>query len=968
MIRSRRRRTALLAVGALVAAGLVAAPTSPAQAQTGCRVDYQTNDWTSGQGQGGFTAQVTITNLGPAISSWNLTFTFPAGQRIDHGWSARWSQSGSQVTASNEGWNGNLGTGASTTIGFNGSWTGSNPAPTDFALNGVACNGQQPPANQPPTVSITSPADGAEFTAPADVTVTASASDPDGSVVRVEFYRNGSLVGSDTTAPYSYTHTSLPAGEYVLLARAVDDDGATSDDSVTVTVGASTEPTVLTTVTTVNFTEGNTGSFGVRLSHQPSGNVTVTTTRSSGSTAITVDSGATLTFTPQNWSTPQEVVLWAPEGAAGESAQFTVSAPGHVPATVTANVQSGGDGDSVWVDRFFEQYDKIKNSGYFSPENVPYHAVETMIVEAPDHGHETTSEAFSFWLWLEATYGRLTGDWQPFNTAWNVMETYIIPDQQLQPTNANYNPNDPATYAPEFNDVRSYPSPLDFNVPVGQDPIADELRQAYGSPNVYGMHWLMDVDNVYGFGRCGDGQPGPAMINTYQRGPEESVFETIPHPSCERFNWGGPNGFLDLFIDDEQYAQQWRFTNAPDADARAVQAAYWALVWAKEQGNESQISGAVANAAKMGDWLRYAFFDKYFKRVGNCVGPNQCPAGTGKDSAHYLLSWYYAWGGGIGADWAFRIGSSHTHQGYQNPMAAWVLAGNVPELRPQSQTGASDWQQSLDRQLEYFQWLQSPEGAIAGGATNSWDGQYGTPPPGTPTFYGMFYDEDPVFHDPPSNQWFGFQVWSMQRVAEYLYVTGDARAQAILDKWVPWAISHTTIGPNGDYEVPSEMRWSGAPDTWNPNNPGSNSNLSVQVVSYTQDVGVTSGLARTLMWYAAATNDTVAQDTARQLIEALYANSDPIGIAVEETRADFDRLNQEVYVPQGYRGTMPNGDVIEPGATFDSIRSFYHNDPDWPQVQAYIDGTGPAPTFRLHRFWAQADIAMAFADYALLFE
>ena len=30
------------------------------------------------------------------------------------------------------------------------------------------------------------------------------------------------------------------------------------------------------------------------------------------------------------------------------------------------------------------------------------------MVEAPDHGHETTSEAFSFWIWLEAQYGRVT--------------------------------------------------------------------------------------------------------------------------------------------------------------------------------------------------------------------------------------------------------------------------------------------------------------------------------------------------------------------------------------------------------------------------------------------------------------------------------------------------------------------------------------------------------------------------------
>jgi len=49
-----------------------------------------------------------------------------------------------------------------------------------------------------------------------------------------------------------------------------------------------------------------------------------------------------------------------------------------------------------------------------------------------------------------------------------------------------------------------------------------------------------------------------------------------------------------------------------------------------------------------------------------------------------------------------------------------------------------------------------------------------------------------------------------------------------------------------------------------------------------------------------------------------------------------------------------------------SIRSFYQNDPAWPQIQAYLNG-GAAPTFQYHRFWAQSDIAMAFADYGSLF-
>src|SRR5690606_18999153 len=74
-----------------------------------------------------------------------------------------------------------------------------------------------------------------------------------------------------------------------------------------------------------------------------------------------------------------------------------------------------------------------------------------------------------------------------------------------------------------------------------------------------------------------------------------------------------------------------------------------------------------------------------------------------------------------------------------------------------------------------------------------------------------------------------------------------------------------------------------------------------------------------------------------------------------------------VYLPPACSGTVPNGDQIVPGATSDRIRSFYHNAPDWPQVEAYLNNQGPPPSFEIHRFWAQSDIAMAFADYGMLF-
>ncbi len=143
----RRRAVALAGVSALVAGGLVTIPVTAAHAATQCAVTYTTNDW-----QGGFTANLTITNTGDPLNGWTLGFTFPdANQRVQQGWAARWSQSGRNVTAQNESYNGSLATGASASIGFNGSWGSSNPRPTSFTINGVTCGGTPPPTTPPPT-------------------------------------------------------------------------------------------------------------------------------------------------------------------------------------------------------------------------------------------------------------------------------------------------------------------------------------------------------------------------------------------------------------------------------------------------------------------------------------------------------------------------------------------------------------------------------------------------------------------------------------------------------------------------------------------------------------------------------------------------------------------------------------------------------------------------------------------------
>ncbi|MET9903702.1 glycoside hydrolase family 48 protein [Streptomyces sp. NPDC006446] len=962
---SRRLWTAVVAALALPLTTLTTGTTPAHAAAVQCSVDYKTNDWGSG-----FTADLTITNRGTdAINGWTLTYAYTGNQTLTNGWNGTWSQSGKTVTAKNAAWNGTIAAGAAVTAGAQFTYSGSNTAPASYAVNGTTCAG----AHQPPITVLTSPAAGAVYTQGDAVPLAATAAAADGATIgKVEFYDDTTLLGTDTSSPYTLSASGLAVGSHSLVAKAYDSLGA-SADSTPVGITVASGPAVVASPTQLGVQQGNSGTFGVKLSTQPSANVTVGVTRTEGNTGLSVTGGSSLAFTPSNWNTAQTVTIGADASGTG-SATFTASATGHAKATVTVTELAAS---KAYDARFLDLYGKITNpaNGYFSPEGIPYHSVETLIVEAPDQGHETTSEAYSYLIWLQAMYGKVTGDWSKFNAAWTTMETYMIPTHADQPTNSFYNASKPATYAPELDTPNEYPAKLDTGVSVGPDPIASELKSAYGTDDVYGMHWLQDVDNTYGYGnepgKCeaGPTATGPSYINTFQRGVQESVWETVPQPTCDAFKYGGKNGYLDLFTGDSSYAKQWKYTDAPDADARAVQAAYWADLWAKAQGKSGDVSATIGKAAKMGDYLRYAMYDKYFKKIGSCVGPSTCPAGTGKDASHYLLSWYYAWGGATdtSAGWAWRIGSSHTHGGYQNPLAAYALSTNA-DLKPKSATGASDWATSLTRQLEFYRWLQSNEGAIAGGATNSWAGRYATPPAGTPTFYGMYYDQQPVYHDPPSNQWFGFQAWSMERVAEYYQQTGNASAKAVLDKWVSWALSKTTINPDGTYQIPSTLQWSGAPDTWNASSPGANSGLHVTVADYTNDVGVAAAYAKTLSYYAAKSGNTQAKTTAKALLDGMWSNyQDGLGIAVPETRADYNRFDDSVYVPSGWTGTMPNGDAVNSSSTFASLRSFYKNDPAWSKIESYLAG-GAAPSFTYHRFWAQADIALAMGSYAELLE
>jgi hypothetical protein len=971
------------------ASALLPAPRAAAAAAAvpACTVNYSANSWSTG-----FTASITITNNGPAITAWTLGYSYTGNQALAQGWSGNWTQSGRNVTVTNANWNGSLGTGASTQIGANFSYSGTNTAPTVFTINGTTCTGPVA-AQPPPTVSITSPAGASIFTPGSAISLAATATaGGSGTITSVSFYASTSattntLIGVSTTAPYAVQWTNVPAGSYSLTAVAADNQNQTTTSSpVAITVEG---PSIVVSPSTLTVQQGHTATFAVALSSQPAASVTVTVAGSSTDPDLTVSAGGTLSFTTANWSTPQTVTVAAGTNSAdvGGHATFTATATGYNAGSVAVTESAASSGYDTW---FTALYTQIKNpaNGYFSPKGIPYHSVETLLVEAPDYGHETVSETYSYWLWLEADYGRVTGDWTGFTNAWTNMETYMIPGASAQPGQSTYNPSSPAEYGPNAAFPNNYPVALNSSVPVGHDPLSAELTSTYGTSNIYAPMWIMDTDNRYGFGQCEDGTSTPSWINTYQRGPMESVWDTIPQPDCDMLKFGGPNGFLDLFNNGGgSFTSQYKYTDAPDADARMIQAAYWADTFAKSQGKTSSVSGTLAKAAKLGDFLRYSMFDKYFKQItATCsqLGSVACPAGTSKTNEDtYLMSWYYAWGGASTGAWSWRISGESIHQGYQNPLAAWALSTDT-SLIPLSPTAKADWATSLTTQLNFTQWLQSSEGAIAGGVTNSWAGNYGDvtkPPAGDTTFDGMYYTPTPEYMNPPSNQWFGFQTWPMERFAEYYYTTGNAQAGAILAKWVAWAQSVATVNTTtGAICLPGQLNWTGQPGanyTSGSTPPPANTGLHVSVSGgCSNDVGVAASLAKVYEYYAAKSGNTAAETAAQNIIDVIHKfNGDSLGYSNPETRTDYKNFTvaynttnyEGVYIPPGWTGTYPGGVALSSSTnTFLSIRPWYTSDPQWPLVQAYLNG-GAAPVFHYHRLWTEVEVATAFDSFAQLF-
>ena len=670
--------------------------------------------------------------------------------------------------------------------------------------------------------------------------------------------------------------------------------------------------------------------------------------------------------------------------------------------TTSKRTKANRYGDSTYAQRFMSMYDDVitngqangylsKNDGGSGSFGIPYHSKEEVIIEAPDYGHETTSEAMSYLVWVAAMHdnivansgenfsGATTGD---LAKAWKTMEV-MIPDVQDSFWNAS---SVSAQYCGEYDTPEQCPDAWAGEASkTASNPIFNKFTSVYrgknGQGGLYLMHWLADVDNWYGFD--GKGSTDFTFINTFQRGEQESCWETVPFPCIEEKKFGNAQqGIKGIFNRDTTVTNQWAYTNAPDAEDRAIQGVFDANQW-KVATNDLN-----AKASEMGDELRNNMYDKYYQEIStNTTWQNN--GASGDSSKHYLMNWYTSWGGALkstGQDWCWQIGCSHAHEFYQNPLAAYALLTDLSSGM-KADGAKTDYTKSLERQLEFYLWLQSKDGPIAGGATNSYKGRYETYPAGVPTFYGMMYVEHPVYADPGSNHWTGNQVWAVQRLAELYYwvkkngdktgvrpggMTMEAALEQILDKWCAWFVNNTILtsnsdGTNRDFYMPSNLDWSGAPDTWN-GRATSNSGLGCTITGYgNTDLGCISSLANTLTYYAAAkgvketdissfkqtdvggsfnfniegasnvkkgTKVYTAGDSAlpkaslylaQQLIDRAWDRGrDNYGMSRTEHNGSLARFfSQDVFIPKSYNGTMPNGDKLANGATFESIRSNY---------------------------------------------
>ncbi|MBI5383955.1 MAG: PQQ-dependent sugar dehydrogenase [Verrucomicrobia bacterium] len=214
-----------------------------------------------------------------------------------------------------------------------GTWNPGDPNPP--ALISLPGDPNSTP-NEPPSVSLASPTNGAVFAAPASVTFEAAASDSDGTVVKVDFYDGVAFLGSATTAPFSLTAELWLPGNRLLTAVATDNRGGrTTSVAVTVTVEADTNALPRVDVTDRAFLpETLTVNVGQTVTWTSRGSLNHSVTSTEGLFSagfLTNGDGSTYEVTFTNAGTYRYFCAYHTSGSISSQRGTIIVLPGAVP-------------------------------------------------------------------------------------------------------------------------------------------------------------------------------------------------------------------------------------------------------------------------------------------------------------------------------------------------------------------------------------------------------------------------------------------------------------------------------------------------------------------------------------------------------------------------------------------------------------------------------------------------------------
>ena len=221
--------------------------------------------------------------------------------------------------------------------------------------------------NSTPTVSLTAPSSGTAVDVSTAVTISATAADTDGSIVKVDFYAGTTLLGSDTTAPYSISWTPIISDTYVIQAKTTDNDGASASSILSYVEVKSPITTTLNPIadsyiqagTSANVNYGTNGTLIIMNS-----STSINTLRKSilkfdvaGATGIqrAVVRLFTRFGTPNSITAYQTTDGWTEAGITWNNAPSTgtqlgttaITATGYREWDVTSYVQSQAAGDGI---------------------------------------------------------------------------------------------------------------------------------------------------------------------------------------------------------------------------------------------------------------------------------------------------------------------------------------------------------------------------------------------------------------------------------------------------------------------------------------------------------------------------------------------------------------------------------------------------------------------------------------------